>query len=352
MNSSPLLITVDQGVGRIILNRPKVLNAINREMVIELSTTLNHWAKDSQIQCVILQGSGDKAFSAGGDLRQIYQAHLEGHQAEILKLLKHEYQINHTIHSFPKPYLSFFHGLGMGGGLGLSLNGAYRLICEGTQLAMPEVNIGFFPDVGASYFLNQCPGFTGLYLALTGNRLSAADAMYTGLGTHYVDDKDYPAIYQNLTEQKVITTSSIDYILKEYTRSVPSSALKAQQTMIDRLFRYDTLEDIFKALHHESIERSFAESCLNTLKTKSPTSLQVTFSMMKQARGKSLYETLQTDFLLAQKFCQGSDFFEGIRAMIIDKDNQPNWQPKRLEDISQNVIEEYFNPESYLNLFN
>ncbi|MGI4851859.1 MAG: enoyl-CoA hydratase/isomerase family protein [Janthinobacterium lividum] len=352
MSRSPLLITVEQSVGRIVLNRPQALNAINREMVLEISKTLDQWSQDSAVQCVVLQGAGDKAFSAGGDLRQLYYAHYEGHQEEVLRLFRYEYQLNDKIHRFPKPYITFFHGFGMGGGLGLSLHGSYRIVCEGTQLAMPEVNIGFFPDVGASYFLNQCPGSLGMYLALTGNRVSAADAIYTGLATHYINQKDYDAIYRDLTNQKIISKASVETILKNYNCSIPPSALQNQQLDIDHLFGQDTLENIIAALHQESMTSIFARTCLEILQTKSPTSLKVTFAMMQKARDKPLYETLQMDFLLAQKFCLGSDFFEGIRAVIIDKDNQPDWQPKRLEDISEYVIEEYFNADSYLNLFN
>ena len=173
----PLLTSVEQGIGRIVLNRPAALNAINHAMTLQFGHILDQWAQDPRVQCVVVQDAGTKAFCAGGDLRQIYQTHLAGDLAKIIRFFKLEYQLNHKIHCFPKPYLSFFHGFSMGGGLGISRHGKYRLVCDNTQLAMPEVNIGFFPDVGASYFFNQCPGFIGLYLALTGHRISAADDM-------------------------------------------------------------------------------------------------------------------------------------------------------------------------------
>jgi enoyl-CoA hydratase/carnithine racemase len=349
-DEGPLLITARQGAGIITLNRPQALNALNMEMILELSEILKQWREDPLISCVVLQASGERAFCAGGDLRSVYEAYQLKKESKALSLIfKKEYRLNYEIHTFPKPYISFLKGYTMGGGLGLSVHGSHRIVCPGSQIAMPEVKIGYFPDVGASYFLNKCPGFTGMYLALTGLTIGPEDAIYAGLVTHYVNQENYPAVLKSLQETSPQTCLEVDDILKKFQEKISSPSLKKLQADIDRLFGRESLKEILRALEKEKTD--FSRNCLQELSFKCPLSLMVTFELLKKMRGKSLKECLEYDFLLSQKFVQESDFFEGIRSIIIDKDQRASWQIKSLDEVSQISVEKYFDQHLCQKLF-
>ena len=344
-----ILTEIKGRVGLVTLHRPSALNALNVEMISHLSRTLDLWRDDSNVSCVVLQGVGQRAFCAGGDLRSVYEAKQRDDTEALSFLFREEYRLNYKIHMFPKPYISFLHGYTMGGGLGISVHGSHRIVCEGSCLAMPEVTIGYFPDVGAGYFLNQCPGFLGMYLALTGIYISAEDAFYARLATHYVRKENYQELFQDFCHRSPATSYEVEEILGRFQEPVPVSSLKERRGEIDRLFGKEQFDDILRTLEQEKSE--FSDECLKIFSAKSSSSLKVTFELLKRMRGKSLREALHYDFLLAQKFGKHPDFFEGIRAAIIDKDQNPQWQPKTLDEVTQNVVEEYFVAHSDQKLF-
>lgn len=312
-------------MGHIILNRPQVLNAINDVMITDLYDLLSQWAADPAIDGVIIKGAGERAFCAGIDLRYLYRLKQESNIEKINSIFKAEYNLNYNISKFPKTYIAMMHGYTMGGGLGLSVYGSHRIACHGTTFAMPEVTIGFFPDIGASYFLNQCPGYLGLYLALTGTHITGEDGLYAGLATHYLKFEDYEDFIS------VVSLKNLDALLLKFQQQPKPSSFAELQPQIDRLFGQENFEDVIRALEQDKSE--FSKNCLETMGKKSPTSLKITFELMKRARGKSLRVALELDYLLVQKFIRGHDFFEGIRALIVDKDGQPNWQPEGLDEI-------------------
>lgn len=328
-------------LGFITLERPQSLNALNLSMITALHEILEEWRQDPDVHAIIVQGQGERAFCAGGDLRSVYEAHQRHDPCFHDELFRKEYTLNLEIARFPKPYLSFIHGFAMGGGLGLSVHGSYRIIAQNVQLAMPETKIGYFPDVGASYFLNKAPGALGMYLGLTGNSIGASDSLYAGLATHFVPQEKHAQVIEALCERDASQHKNIDNILERYAENLPEAPLKLQQAQIDTLFHHSTLEGIFQAL--ESNHSSFSQECLQTLKMRSPTSLKVTFELLKRNQGISLKEALEIEFQLSQVFIKNHDFFEGIRALLIDKDQKPAWSPATIDDVDSSLVAEYFN---------
>jgi enoyl-CoA hydratase/carnithine racemase len=338
---TPIKYKVAHHLGFITLERPQSLNALNLSMITALREILRAWRRDSNVHAVIVQGKGERAFCAGGDLRAVYEAHLRDDHQFHDDLFRKEYTLNLEIAQFPKPYISFIHGFAMGGGLGLSIHGSHRLLAENAQLAMPETKIGYFPDVGASYFLNKAPGALGMYLALTGNSIGTSDSLYVGLATHFIPQKRQAQVIEALLGSETLLPENIDKILERYIENLPESSLQAQQAKIDALFHHLTLEEVFEAL--KSDQSSFAQDTLKTLKLRSPTSLRITFELLKRNKGKSLSEAIETEFQLSQVFIKKHDFFEGIRALLIDKDQKPIWSPATVEEVDSFVVEEYFN---------
>lgn len=332
---------VTHHLGFITLERPQSLNALNLPMITALHEILKKWRYDSNVHAIIVQGQGERAFCAGGDLRSVYEAQQRNDSQFHDELFRKEYTLNLEIARFPKPYLSFIHGFAMGGGLGLSVHGSHRIVTENVQLAMPETKIGYFPDVGASYFLNKAPGALGMYLALTGNSIGMSDSLYAGLATHFVPQARHSQVIEALFNIDASQHRNIDEILESYAEKFPESPLQAHQVKIDSLFHHSRLEEIFHAL--ESDQSSFSQDILRTLKMRSPTSLKITFELLKRNKGKSLDEAIETEFQLSQVFIKNHDFFEGIRALLIDKDQKPVWSPATIEEVDFSIIDSYFN---------
>lgn len=309
----------DQG-GWIELNRPAALNALNIEMIEELTSTLNAWRKDPQVSYVTIKGHG-RAFCAGGDLRMIFEAN---HMQQIEKakyFFQQEYALNLLIHMYPKPYIAILDGITMGGGMGISIHGKYRVATENTVMAMPETAIGFFPDVGARWFLHRCPGKSGLYLGLTATQIGPADALYCGLATHFVSSAKLPMLLQDIHVSQGV---NLDSILNQYhTFPSESGYLEKNQDLIEKYFNQVSIEDVFKTLAADKNE--FAQQTLEALKRKSPLSLRVTFNHLTTRQGLPIEEIMHQDLKLAETFLGSVEFQEGIRAAVIDKDQNPNW---------------------------
>lgn len=338
--STPITYQVKHQIGFITLVRPESLNALNLPMITTLHKILQAWHSDPNVQAVIVQGQGERAFCAGGDLRSVYEAKQRNDPHFHDELFRKEYSLNLAIANFPKPYISFIQGFAMGGGLGLSVHGSHRIVGENAQLAMPETKIGYFPDVGASYFLNKAPGALGMYLALTGNIIGASDSLYARLATHFVPIKKHAEVIEALLKENILGISTVNTIIEKYSENLPEDLLQSHQEHIDKLFEYPTLEQIFQAL--EVDKSAFSQDTLKTLKKRSPTSLQITFELLKRNKGKILAEAIEIEFQLSQIFIKKHDFFEGIRAVLIDKDQAPLWFPASLKEIDPSIIEEYF----------
>lgn len=317
-------------IGEIILNRPRALNALTLDMCQRFCEQLNQWDSDEKIKAVIVKGNGDRAFCAGGDIRKLYE-NRDKDPKQNIDFFWHEYRLNAFIHHFSKPYFAFLHHATMGGGAGISIHGTYRLATENLIFAMPETKIGFYPDIGASYFLNQCPGYTGLYLALTGNTIDAFTAQALGLVTHLVPENKMADFESALYQTNHIS----EQIIKPFTRQEDHSKLKEHYETINHCFSAISIEAILQRLEHYN---DWSKTVAQQLKERCPSSLKITLEAQQRAKKMNFNDIMQMDFDIAQQFLTEPDFFEGIRAMIIDKDQKPTWQP----EIPDAKMEEYF----------
>ncbi len=323
--------------GVITLNRPKALNALTLGMVRDMREALEAWADDPQIGCIIVEGAGEKAFCAGGDIRRLVEAGRAGRPEEALAFWREEYELNALIADYPKPYIALIDGICMGGGVGISLHGSHRVAGERYLFAMPEVGIGFFPDVGASYALPRLPGRTGLYLALTGARLKCADALVLGLATHAVASEDFDAI-----REKLQAGESPDVVLAAHARDPGVAPIDAKRAMIDRIFDEGSVAEIVADLEFEGSEA--ASQIAKTIRSKSPTSLRIAFEQMRRGTEFDFREAMRMEFRIVSRILDGKDFYEGVRAVLIDKDNNPQWDPAKLADVSDAAVAAYFAP--------
>jgi enoyl-CoA hydratase len=305
------------------------------------------------VHAVVVRGAGDRAFCAGGDVRAVYDAGrgIGGDPDLTAIFFREEYELIRRIHRFPKPYIAIIDGITMGGGAGISVNGAYRIATERTLFAMPETGIGLFPDVGATRFLNRCPGYVGRYLGLTGARLNAEDALYCGFASHFTThnrlDKVVATLAGTLRDAKT-ERSLIDETLDRCTVVPGPAPLAALQPAIDRCFAGDTVEAILDALAAEAAQggahAGWADETQSALLTKSPTSLKITLRQLTIGRDYDLEAALALEYRLTQHVMAAHDFYEGVRAMLIDRDQKPHWRPATLAEVSEGMIDAYFTP--------
>ena len=336
-----IIFSVDGPVGRIHLNKAEALNALSLGMCQTMLEVLNTWRNDDSIQLVVVTSEGNRAFCAGGDVRQVA---LSGRDDPVnaRQFFSIEYNLDAAINEFPKPYLCLIDGIVMGGGLGISVNGRYRVMGGNTVAAMPETGIGLLPDVGATRFLNDCPGRIGLYLGLTGARLNTADAIYAGFGTHYVPSDQHTALLNALEagNYKNGGFEMVNRILEDFTMDAGESNLKASRSDIDRLFSEDDLEAIVSTLKRDQSE--LASASLSALDRMSPTSLKITARQLTQFSSVSVREALVLEYRLVSQVLLRPEFYEGIRAALIDKDRNPSWKPASLPDVTTEYIDGYF----------
>ncbi|KUM68106.1 enoyl-CoA hydratase/isomerase family protein [Streptomyces griseorubiginosus] len=317
-----ILADVHRGVGRILLNRPKALNALTTDMVAAIDRVLAAW-EDIPLSAVVLASTSTKAFCAGGDIRTIREHSLTGDAEASERFFASEYRLNARIAEYRVPIVSLIDGLCMGGGLGLSVHGGFRVVTERAVLAMPETGIGFFPDIGASYFLPRLPGATGMYLGLTGHRLDAADALYTGLATHFVPADGLDAVGDALADHP---GDPVDVVLNRLAGHSPvaESALAQVRADVDRAFGAPSLGEIDKCLRH--IGTPWAQAASAALESASPQSLEITHTLLAQGRQRTLRECLAAELALTRTTIRTPDFLEGVRAAVVDKDRTPRWQ--------------------------
>lgn len=326
---------VDRGVGRIILDRPKALNALTLGMIREIEPKLRAWAEDPDIREVLITGAGDRAFCAGGDVRSLHEKQ-DANPNYAADFFREEYTLNRLIKRYPKPYVAILDGITMGGGVGLSVHGRYRIATDRTTFAMPEMAIGFFPDVGGGYVLARCADRIGYYLALSGGRTKAADSIYTGDATHYVGD-------DNLADfVAAIGDAPIESLLERYASDPGPAPLSKIADAIARCFSHDTVEGMIAALDGET--GAWAERAVANMRHVSPTSLKVAKEQLDRAAGLDFEANMVMEYRISQHFMTQHDFREGVRAVLVDKDNAPQWRPSRLEDVTEADVEAYFAP--------
>jgi enoyl-CoA hydratase len=326
--------------GCVLLNRPKALNALNHDMVEGLAAALDAWENDSSIERIVVRGAGDRAFCAGGDIRLMYELGKAGDHARQISFWRAEYILNQRIARYPKPYVALIDGIDMGGGAGVSIHGSHRVVSEKLMFAMPEVGIGFFPDVGSTYFLPKLPGRIGVWLAVTGARIGAGDACAFGLATSYTASSK-----MNDLARALEASGDTDAILESFAEPAPTTNYASEQPLIDAAFAHDNVAAVVAALQNAASGGSnFARETLTLLSAKSPTSVAIGLRQMRIGRGLSIEDALRVEARIAARICLGHDFYEGVRAVIIDKDNQPRWKPSRHEDVEPSVIDAYFAP--------
>lgn len=323
-NAEPAVMVRRQArIGRLTINRPKALNAVDHEMLRTIRDGLERWRDDPSIHAVIIEGAGDRAFCAGGDIRQVRAMALAGRFAEIDAFFDDEYSLNLAIARYPKPYVALIDGACMGGGMGLSIHGSARVVTDAASLAMPETGIGFFPDVGASFFLPRLRPSYGMYLALTGARASGADAAYLGLATHYVPRDRIRTLADEIAEDGLA-------VLTEAAVPPPSSVLPDLSEAV-RIFDVGSVMEIIERL--ASLDTQWARDTLKTLQAMAPTATLWAFELMRRGTGRTLEQCLAAELAMARHATRHPDFAEGVRAMVIDKDRTPHWSPGRLEDV-------------------
>lgn len=334
MSGSDVLFEVKNRAGVITLNRPKALNALTLGMVREMHPQLERWADDDRVEQVIIKAAGNKAFCAGGDIRALYDWGRAGNEA-FLTFYREEYLLNTFIKRYPKPYIALIDGIDMGGGVGVSIHGSHRVATERLTFAMPETGIGLFPDVGGTYFLPRLPGELGMFMALTGARLKAPDALYAGLATHYVPSGRLTALEEALT-----STDDVEEALKGFSAEWDVSELEGLQKQIDKHFSKDSVEAILASLEKDKSDWA-AKQCA-IMATKSPTSQKIAFRQMRDGAKASFEECMKIEWRMVNRIYKAPDFYEGIRAVVIDKDNQPAWQPASLKDVQEDDVNAYF----------
>ncbi|XP_036966241.1 3-hydroxyisobutyryl-CoA hydrolase, mitochondrial [Acanthopagrus latus] len=330
--------------GVITINRPKVLNALNLTMIRQIYPQLKKWENDKETDVVIIKGAGGKAFCAGGDIRAVTEAGKVGDSlAE--DFFREEYVLNNAIGACRKPYIALIDGITMGGGVGLSVHGRFRVATEKTLFAMPETAIGLFPDVGGGYFLPRLRGKLGLFLALTGFRLRGRDVQRAGVATHFVESKKIPDLEKELVDLKSPSAEDVSKVLDSFQNqssldSEKPFVLEKHISDIDRLFSSSSVEGIVQNLKADGSE--FANKQAETLSKMSPTSLKITYRQLKEGATLSLADVLVMEYRLSQACMRGCDFYEGVRAVLVDKDQSPKWSPSTLEEVSDQMVDQCF----------
>lgn len=334
-----IIIAKQGSAGLIRLNRPAAINSLNQAMVSGMKAALADFLGNPEVVCVILSGEGERGLCAGGDVRQIHATRTES-EADRARFWREEFPLNHTISRYPKPYIALMDGIVMGGGVGIAAHGQYRIVTERTRLAMPETAIGYFPDVGATWLLPQAPGEAGTWLGLTGREIGAADAIHMGLADYHVAAEHLDDLVRALGD--VASAADVGAVIERFASAPKVDGIVARyQTYIDAAFGFDTVEEIFAAL--ASVDDDFARVTLATLKARSPTSLKLTLRLLRQGRESSgLVECLEREFVAGCEVLRNHDFYEGVRAALIDKDRKPLWRPAELSEISEDELDRYF----------
>lgn len=331
-----LLVTVRGHVGHLTLNRPKAINSLTHPMVTEMTAALTAWEHDDDVRAVIVSGAGDRGLCAGGDIVAIHHSAKAG-GAEARQFWYDEYLLNAYIGRYPKPYVALMNGITMGGGVGISAHGDVRVVSETTKMAMPEVGIGFIPDVGGTRVLAHAPGLLGIHAALTGAPFTGADAIAMGFADHFVPQADLASFVE------AIEGDGVEKAISTFAQEPPPSDVAAHRDWIDRCYAGESVADIVDALRAE--ENPAATEAAELIGSRSPIALSVTLAAVRRARSlPSLEDVLRQEFRVSCASLRSHDLVEGIRAQVIDKDRNPQWDPATLDAVTDADVQAYFQP--------
>jgi enoyl-CoA hydratase len=329
MSEDTVIAERQRRIGRIRLNRPRALNALDAAMIGKISEALDAFETDPGIHAVVIDSTSDRAFCAGGDIRQIRDSVTEHGAASAHAYFAAEYALNLRVAEYPKPYVALIDGICMGGGIGVSVHGIYRVASERASMAMPETGIGIFPDIGASFILPRLPGHLGYYMGLTGARMQGADAVRAGLATHFVASADFSALAGMLAEDGIAALARV-------AKPLPPFSLASHNALIERAFSGTSIRQIIGRLATEQSE--FALETLSVMRRASPSSLFWSLEIISQGAKRTLREALRAELALMMRVVEQPDFQEGVRAMLIDKDRAPRWHPDRIEAVDPAAI--------------
>ncbi|MGK4904316.1 enoyl-CoA hydratase/isomerase family protein [Streptomyces albus] len=330
-----VLAAKDGRVGRLVLNRPQALNALDLEMVRRVAAALDAWEDDPEVAAVVISGAGERGLCAGGDMRGVHDDVRAGGGAASARFWAEEYRLNARIARYPKPYVALMDGIVMGGGVGISAHGTVRVVTERARVAMPETGIGFVPDVGGTWLLSRAPGETGTHLALTAGPVGAGDALLCGLADHFVPSErlaDFSAALAHTPPQEAVA---------RYAAPAPPAALAAHRSWIDTCYAADDIEEILRRLRDSGA--TAAKEAAEAIEGKSPTALKVTLAALRRARGlHSLEEALEQEYRTSVATLSSHDLVEGVRAQLVDKDRRPRWSPATAAEVSDAEVARHF----------
>ena len=347
---SPLIVDRQGPIGKLTLNLPKALNALNLDMIDLMAAQLDAWEADDSVACIWIEGAGEKALCAGGDVVALHRESGsygdQGASQFVQDFFTREYRLDYRIHTYPKPIIVWGNGIVMGGGIGIMSGASHRIVSETTRMAMPEITIGLFPDVGGSWFLNRMPGRIGLFLGLTGAQFNGSDAIYAGMADRMVASADKDALLSSLARQTFSEDAEQNRVL--VSRAVqtseiaqdqrPASNLRAHYDVIQQLTDAPTLADVYQTIVNYAGEDSWLQRAAATLKAGCPLTAGVVWEQLHRARHMSLAEVLQMELALAVNMCSNGQVKEGVRALLIDKDRNPQWQPATLEGVTPELV--------------
>ena len=342
MTQDPEIIARKTGqIGRITLNRPKALNALTHGMCLAMIEALEAWRDDDAVKAIVVDGAGEKGFCAGGDILKLHNSGKAGDDQAWL-FWRDEYRLNTLIHHYPKPYVALIDGITMGGGVGVSVHGSHRVAGDRTMFAMPETGIGFHPDVGGAYFLPRLAGEIGTWMGLTGARLKAPDCLAAGLATHYCPSSQYEALLEALETADLSNEDALEVLLEEFSGDPGDSELAHTRGLIDAAFAGDSVEDIVARI--EAAGDGWSAKQAKILASKSPTALKLTLACLRKGGDLSFEDVMRQDLRVSSWCLTGTDFYEGVRAVIIDKDQSPNWSPATIAEVDDAAIARAFAP--------
>ncbi|WP_342503777.1 enoyl-CoA hydratase/isomerase family protein [Lysinibacillus sp. FSL L8-0126] len=349
MTNEVIFSVSEGGAASITLNRPQALNSLSIEMLKPIGEKLKEWQANDQIHLIILRGAGEKGFCAGGDIKTLYKARSSQEAFQNAEIFfEEEYHIDRAIYHYPKPIIACLDGIVMGGGVGLTYGASHRIVTERTKWAMPEMNIGFFPDVGAAYFLNKAPGYVGYYLALTASIIQAADVLFANGADSYMTSDHLQAFLTGIEQtdwHTVETSTALKQLIEDYSSTpTANSELAILQNEIDQHFSKHTVEKIVESLDNDPSK--FAQETKQLLLSKSPSSLKITLKQLIDAQHKTVEECFATDLILAKNFLNHEDFYEGVRSVVIDKDRNPRYIYQTFADFTDDILEKFFQDRS------
>jgi enoyl-CoA hydratase/carnithine racemase len=338
-------------IAEITLNNPKALNSLNIEMIDAMQVILDQCEKDDSIQCVFIQGAGEKAFCAGGDVVSLYHSMQETQEGEVPKLASEfftkEYKLDYRLHTFSKPVITWGHGIVMGGGIGVMSAGSHRVVTERSMLAMPEVTIGLYPDVGASWFFNRMPGKLGMFLGITGARMNSSDAIFTKLADYFLLNESKEQLLDNLTQVEWSNPyKDVDDEIKRIENTLvdqePESNLVQHFDEINWLMDFYSIEDTTAHLKYDESESDWMNKSLIGFKSGSAVTYKLVEQQIKRAKYLSLKQVFQMELTVSTRCAMNKDLPEGIRALLIDKDGKPAWSINTLDELTETDVEEFF----------